>query len=179
MTLALDGRIDAVQRILYGFDLMEASELAALAEGLPPKIIRHLAASHPDNRTRKTLLRLSNVEIGPETVVNRGILVEDSYEKGAVTLGARVSVAANVSLIAVASPNNSRLADLPYVRETLMAAGTVRVGDDAWLGANCVILPNVEIGEGAVIGAGAVVTRSVAPYIVAAGVPARPLRELR
>ena len=38
------------------------------------------------------------------------------------------------------------------------------------------ILPGVHIGDGCIIGAGAVVTKDVPPYTVAAGVPARVLR---
>ena len=38
---------------------------------------------------------------------------------------------------------------------------------------NCVILEGVEIGDGAVIGAGAVVTKSVEPYEIVGGVPAK------
>ncbi|MDE7241127.1 MAG: acyltransferase [Desulfovibrio sp.] len=53
------------------------------------------------------------------------------------------------------------------------APGTVIIGDDVWIGANCVITPDVRIGRGAVVGAGAVVTRDVAPFSVVGGVPAR------
>jgi acetyltransferase-like isoleucine patch superfamily enzyme len=44
----------------------------------------------------------------------------------------------------------------------------------AVVGSAATLLPNVEIGEGALVGAGAVVTRSVAPWTVVTGVPARP-----
>lgn len=53
--------------------------------------------------------------------------------------------------------------------------GRVHIEEDVWIGANCVILPGVNIGRGAIVGAGAVVTRSVAPYTVVGGVPARPI----
>lgn len=53
--------------------------------------------------------------------------------------------------------------------------GAVTIEEDVWIGANCVILPGVNIGKGAVVGAGAVVTRSVAPFTVVGGVPARPI----
>ena len=50
-----------------------------------------------------------------------------------------------------------------------------RIGNDTWIGHGAIIMPGVTVGDGAVIGAGAVVTRDIAPYTVAAGVPARPL----
>ncbi len=37
------------------------------------------------------------------------------------------------------------------------------IGEDVWVGANCVIMPGIEIGRGAIIGAGSVVTKTVAP----------------
>lgn len=52
----------------------------------------------------------------------------------------------------------------------------VTIGDDVWVGTRAVILHGVTIGRGAVVGAGAVVTRSVPPYAVVAGSPARVLR---
>ena len=53
----------------------------------------------------------------------------------------------------------------------------VTIGDDVWVrGPGSVILHGVTIGRGAVIGAGAVVTRPVPPYAVAAGNPARVIR---
>lgn len=55
--------------------------------------------------------------------------------------------------------------------------GTIIIGDDVWIGANCVLTPDVRIGRGAVVGAGAVVTRDVAPFTVVGGVPARPIGE--
>jgi phosphonate metabolism protein (transferase hexapeptide repeat family) len=50
------------------------------------------------------------------------------------------------------------------------------IGHDTWIGHGATILPGVTIGDGAAIGAGAVVSRDVAPYMIVAGVPARPLR---
>jgi len=56
-------------------------------------------------------------------------------------------------------------------------SGPIRIGDHVWIGLNATILKAVTIGEGAVIAAGAVVTRDVPPRALAAGVPARVIRE--
>lgn len=56
-------------------------------------------------------------------------------------------------------------------------ARRVRIGHDTWIGHGVTILPGVAVGDGAVVGSGAVVTRDVAPYTIAAGVPARVVRE--
>lgn len=55
-------------------------------------------------------------------------------------------------------------------------AERVVVGHDVWIGRSAIVLPGVEIGNGAVVGAGAVVTKPVPPYAVVAGNPARLVR---
>jgi hypothetical protein len=52
----------------------------------------------------------------------------------------------------------------------------VRIGHDVWIGRSAIVLPGVDIGHGAVVGAGAVVTKSVPPYAIVAGNPARLIR---
>jgi len=53
----------------------------------------------------------------------------------------------------------------------------VEIADGAWLGHGAIVLRGVTIGRGAAIGAGAVVTRSVPPYSIATGNPARVVRQ--
>lgn len=51
------------------------------------------------------------------------------------------------------------------------------VEDDVWLGHNVTVLAGTgRIGRGAVVAAGAVVTAPVEPYMIVAGIPARPIR---
>ena len=52
----------------------------------------------------------------------------------------------------------------------------VVIEDDVWVGANAIILHGVTIGRGSIIGAGAVVTKSVVPYAIVAGNPARLIK---
>lgn len=54
----------------------------------------------------------------------------------------------------------------------------VRIHNKSWIGLNTIVLRGVEIGEGAVVGAGSVVTKSVEPWTVVAGNPARYVRSI-
>lgn len=52
----------------------------------------------------------------------------------------------------------------------------VIIGDNVWIGMNCIILKGVHIGNGAIIGAGSVVTRDVPANALACGAPARVVK---
>jgi acetyltransferase-like isoleucine patch superfamily enzyme len=54
--------------------------------------------------------------------------------------------------------------------------GDIIIGNDVWIGANCTIMYNITIGDGAVIAAGAVVTKSVPPYAIVGGNPAKLIK---
>jgi len=62
-------------------------------------------------------------------------------------------------------------------QETRGGAQPIAIDDDAWIGMGVIILPGVTIGKGSVIGAGSVVTKDVPPYCVAAGNPARVIKD--
>ncbi|QAY74679.1 acyltransferase [Agromyces protaetiae] len=68
--------------------------------------------------------------------------------------------------------------DLPIRDQPLGRVAPVLIKRGAWLGQNVVVLPGVTIGRGAVIGAGSVVRSDIPDRTVAAGAPARILREL-
>lgn len=59
----------------------------------------------------------------------------------------------------------------------LLSKGPVHIGKNVWIGDGVVILPNVNIGEGAIIAANSVVNRSVPPYSIVAGIPAKVIRK--
>lgn len=50
------------------------------------------------------------------------------------------------------------------------------IGNDVWIGMRSVIMPDVNIGNGAVVGAGAVVTKDVPDNAIVGGIPARVIK---
>jgi maltose O-acetyltransferase len=65
----------------------------------------------------------------------------------------------------------------PINLQGAVARRPVRIGKDVWIGTRVVILPGVDIGDGSVIGAGSIVTKSIPPYSIAVGNPARVVRQ--
>ena len=64
-------------------------------------------------------------------------------------------------------------ADKSYYREM----GSVKIGNDVWIGAGTIILDDVTIGDGAVIAANSVVTTNVEPYNIVGGTPAKFIKK--
>ena len=95
------------------------------------------------------------------------------YGHGGLQIGEGVRIAAHCLII----PANHNIDDpsIPVRKSGLTKKG-IRIGNDVWIGARCVILDGVTIGEGAVIAAGAVVNRDVEPFMIVGGVPAKPIR---
>ena len=60
--------------------------------------------------------------------------------------------------------------DMPFKGNTV-------IGNDVWIGQNAVILPGVNIGDGAIIGANSVVGSNISPYTIVAGNPAKVIRK--
>ncbi|MGE5362681.1 MAG: CatB-related O-acetyltransferase [Bacteroidota bacterium] len=64
-----------------------------------------------------------------------------------------------------------------YVTEAWDNKGDIVVGNDVWIGFECLIMPGVTIGDGAIIASRSVVTRDVPPYTIVGGAPARTIRK--
>jgi len=107
----------------------------------------------------------SNVSIHPMTNIDA---------TGGVVIGSNVSIAHAVTILSTAHTFEQR--SIPIKYQPLRMSRTV-IEDDVWIGAKATVLAGVTVGKGAVIGTGAVVTRSVPPYSIAVGVPARVLAQ--
>jgi len=69
---------------------------------------------------------------------------------------------------------------IPPGKGNIFTAGhdkkAVTIGKDVWIGGNCLILPGITIGDGAVVAGGSVVTKDVEAFTIVAGVPAKLLK---
>ncbi len=93
-----------------------------------------------------------------------------------VTIGKNCLMAANTQIF----DSNAHDLSFPNVENrinTIDEGKPIDIENDVWIGANCIILPGVSIGRGSVIGAGSVVTKDIPPYVVAAGNPARIIKD--
>jgi acetyltransferase-like isoleucine patch superfamily enzyme len=66
----------------------------------------------------------------------------------------------------------------PVPWQGFTSKGPTRLGDNVWLGANVVVTSGVTIGDRCVVGSNSVVTRDLPPGTIAAGSPAKVIREI-
>jgi acetyltransferase-like isoleucine patch superfamily enzyme len=59
-----------------------------------------------------------------------------------------------------------------------ISCGSVVIGKNCWIGANAIILPEVELGDNVIVGAGSVVTKSFGPNMIIAGNPAKSIKHI-
>ena len=110
------------------------------------------------------------ISIGARTFVNYEAIMLD---QAPISIGAACQLAPRVLLTTAAHPIDPHARRLGWE-----SAAPIVIGDNVWLGAGVVVCPGVTIGDDTVVGAGAVVVRSLPAGVVAAGVPARVLREI-
>jgi acetyltransferase-like isoleucine patch superfamily enzyme len=89
-----------------------------------------------------------------------------------VIIGDDVMIAANTTIVDAGheiNPNTT-INKQPTIGQDII------IGNDVWIGAGAIILKGVTIGNGSVIGAGSLINKSIPPYQIWAGVPARFIR---
>lgn len=123
------------------------------------------------------------------------ILLQARFPEAAIRIGARSCLSNNISII---STVNIELGDECLVGDQVCIldsdfhevdpkrrrSGTGRshpviIGNNVWLGSRVMVLKGVRIGHNTVIAAGSIVTEPIPANVVAAGVPARVVKELQ
>lgn len=118
-----------------------------------------------------------NIEIGDDVQINHGANFETWIAK--LHIGNKVLFGPNVTIRGGIHPYYKAgqfIFDVPETEKRAEDDQDVFIEDDVWIGCNVTILKGVTIGRGAVVAAGAVVSKSVAPYTIVGGVPAKKIK---
>jgi len=138
----------------------------------------------PSHTLRIGALRIAGAKIGKDVSLGRGARVLNPWT---LSIGAHTMIGMRVTLDARAGltiGQNCNISDDVTIwtaehdiqsPDFAMTIAPVAIGDRAWICYRSIILAGADIEEGSVVATGAVVTKSVPPYSVAAGVPARVL----
>jgi acetyltransferase-like isoleucine patch superfamily enzyme len=114
----------------------------------------------------------SKVSIGDYVSINRCCQLYPSWgntSQGIITLGNHVRVGPSCTLF-TAGHDSTDIGLSP-------TNDAITIADHVWIGGNSTILQGVTIGEGAIVAAGSVVTKSVEPYTIVGGIPARFIKK--
>jgi galactoside O-acetyltransferase len=99
--------------------------------------------------------------LGPHSVI---------YGNGGVDIGEHVLIASHCTINTVS--HNYSATDMPMNCQGINTDPVI-IENDVWIGTSAAIMQGVRIGYGSIIGAGAIVTKSIPPFSIAVGVPAR------
>jgi maltose O-acetyltransferase len=147
------------------------------APGLPPAerraVLARLLGSLGDDARIRPPFQCDlgyHIALGARAFVNFGAVFLDLAP---ITIGSDVQIGPYVQLL-----TSTHELDAERRRAGWERAVPVTIGDNAWLGGGVIVCPGVTIGDDSVIGAGSVVVRDIPANVVAAGNPARVLREI-
>ncbi|MEN8145825.1 MAG: acyltransferase [Gemmatimonadota bacterium] len=105
-----------------------------------------------------------NLEVGDNVVVHRNVLLDD---RGGILIGNNVSISDHASIFSHTHSIND-IVDVTNVQTVLRDRVRITFG--------ATVLAGVEVGEQGMVGAKALATRSVRPYHVNVGIPAKSVR---
>ena len=166
----------AVRARIFSRDraLQSTSEWLALVPGLGGQYLRRAFYSRALARCHHTVaIEAGTIFCRAGARLDEHVYVGGGCRLGLVHIERDVLVASGVHIPSGASTH--QIDDLTTViREQARGERLVRVGAGSWIGERTVVM--ADVGENAVIGSGAVVTRQIPAWSVAAGVPARVIR---
>ena len=151
-----------VRELLKGIWSRLLSALAMSTLPLPPSL-------------RVFLQRLRGVKIGDHVFIGLGCWL-DSVMPELITIEDYVSLAGRVIILTHSDPTEPIR---NILGEESKVFGPVIIRRGAWIAINAVILPGVTIGENSIVAAGSVVTEDIPANVIAGGVPAKVIRDLK
>lgn len=145
------------------------------------KIVMYIALSlfkkHGKKNTfypTKSFFSYKNIILGDFVYIGPGAHFSSIVE---IKIGNKVMFGPNVTILG-GDHNISVIGKYMYdVKKKLPENDQpIIIEDDVWIGAGVIVLKGVTIGTGSVVAAGSVVTKSIEPYSIVAGIPATKIR---
>jgi len=128
-----------------------------------------------------SIIPLNRVEVGKASYGKFNVLCYNLDINDKLKVGNFCSISSSAVFMLGGGHDYTHLSMYPFrqrydgVQESL-SKGDIILEDDVWIGEHVVVMSGVTIGQGAVIAAGAVVTKDIAPYAIAGGVPAKVIK---
>lgn len=118
-----------------------------------------------------------NISIGDNTFINTNCMFLDNNK---ITIGKNGLIAPYVQIYTASHPTAAaqRIIENEQGSRYLTSAKPVTIGNNAWIGGNSIIFPDVTIGDNVTIGAGSVVTKSIPDNVLALGNPCKVIKEI-
>jgi maltose O-acetyltransferase len=121
---------------------------------------------HPNVEIRSP----ENISIGNNTNINHN---SELYGGGEIVIGSGTMLSYYVTILSDSRSfkGSKSLKDISRLKER--ERKKTIIGDDVWIGAHAIVLPGVHVGDHAIVASGSVVTKSVEPWSIVAGNPAK------
>lgn len=123
---------------------------------------------------RNALYRAMGIRVGHHVFIGLDTWLDDQFPE-LITIEDDVTISFRVTVVV---HDDARRMDRVEPGAGDGTVAPVRLARGCYLGAGCLVLPGVTVGERAVVGAGAVVTRDVPPGMIVGGVPARVIKPI-
>jgi acetyltransferase-like isoleucine patch superfamily enzyme len=118
----------------------------------------------------------------PELIIGNNVSFNFNCHIGCINkivIGNNVMVGSNVLITDHSHGKGTKEElDIPAGQRTLFSKGEVIIEENVWLGENVSVLSDVIIGKNSIIGCNSVVTKNIPPNVIAAGNPAKILKNL-
>ena len=109
-----------------------------------------------------------NITVGNNVFINAGCKFQD---QGGIVIGDGTFIGHNTVLATLDH-------DIHPDKRHLLYPAPIHIGNNVWIGSGVVITKGVTIGDNSIIAAGAVVTHNIPANVIAAGVPAKVIKEI-
>jgi acetyltransferase-like isoleucine patch superfamily enzyme len=169
----------AIRRMFFGADraVESSTQMLGLVPGITGDYLRRaflpFALDHFD---RSATIQFGVLFSQAGSRIDANVYVGPRCHLGLVHLERDVLLAAGVHVPSGAATHGTADSGTP-IRDQPGLRTLVRIGEGSWIGSGAIVM--ADVGKHTVVGAGSVVTTPLPDYVIAAGVPARVIRERR